>query len=203
MIGLSFIGLEAIAQQRQGRDRGPDRDRGQRPDRGTTINHRPNQQFNRHHRNGPKRYRNAYAYNRGRETVIIRHRPGIRYTRPVVVRPHVYVRPSYRYGAPGYGSHVYRRVLRTGEVNAIADRMSFVQFDDDALQVAKNRIRKRTIRSEDVAYLMRQLHFEDNKLKLAKFAWSRTIDKRNFNTVFNELRFRSSQRELDRFIGRY
>ena len=192
MIGLSFLAFESIAQKGQGRGRGQGQDIDKNRGKQTTINHQPN----RNNRNRStyvvprKRGREQVAY-RGNTRVIVTHRPGIRYTRPVVIRPYV------RYNR-GYN---YNQVLRTSQVNSIAESMSYARFDDSALQIAKDRIRRNGIRSEDVAYLMQQLYFEDNKLALAKFAWSRTVDRRNFNLVYSELKFRSSQRELDRFIN--
>ena len=200
VLGLSLLTLEGMAQRGQGNGRGRDKEfRGNR-DRETTINHRPNHNRPNYYRNAHpgKRGRRPVVAHRGNETVIIRHRPGIRYQRPIVFSPNVVVRP-YAYNR-GYSN---RYVLRTGQVNNIAESMSFARFDDYALQIAKNRIRRNGIRSQDVAYLMTQLHFEDNKLALAKFAWSRTVDRRNYHLVYNELRFRSSQNNLDRFINRY
>ncbi len=201
VLGLSLFALDGFAQRGQGQGRGRDRDIRAERGRETTINHRPNNGRHQYAYVAPRKRgrRPAVVHRRGNETVIIRRHPGIRYTRPVVYQRPIVVRPHIRYNR-GYR---YGNVLRTGQVNNIAESMSYARFDDEALQIAKNRIRRNAIRSEDVAYLMSQLNFEDNRLALAKFAWSRTVDRRNFNLVFNELKFRSSQRELDRFIGRF
>ena len=134
---------------------------------------------------------------RGNETVIVRYSPGIRYTRPIVYRPRVVVHPHVTV------SYAYARILSTADIDLIAERMSFASFDEDALAIARTSIRDFRLTAEDAAFLVQQLRFESNRLDLAKFAWHRTADKQNYNLVFNELKFRSSQRELDGYIYRY
>ena len=222
LIGLAFIGIEGMAQrgQGQGRDRDADfdrnrqgqqdqyRDRGQRGQQYGQRGHGQRGQYGQRghhgqrysHRNRGYSYSRPYGrthtYRRGNTQVIIRSTPGIRYDRYYVRRPNFYINYDI--------DRMYsRRVLHGGEVNRIARDMEFARFDDDALQIAKASIRKRGVRSADVAFLMKQLSFEDNRLALAKFAWSRTVDRGNYFRVYNQLNFRSSQRELDRFINRY
>ena len=201
IMGLALISIDGIAQKGQGR--GPDRDHRQREERKEEF-HRDRTHYgnnNRHRQRGYSQFRHrpdAYyaGRHRGNTTVIVRRSPGIRYDR------YFYSGPGYRVDF-GYGPAPARRVLSPREVNWIANDMELARFDDRALLNAKAAIRKRNIRADDVAYLMQQLSFDDNRLELAKFAWNRTIDKRNYHRVFNKLRFRSNQRELDRYINRY
>ena len=48
--------------------------------------------------------------------------------------------------------------------------------------------------------MLQLFSFEGNKLELAKQAYSKTLDKQNYQCVADVLMFRSSKDELARFI---
>ena len=154
-----------------------------------------------HHVHRPV-YHTTHVYHkdsryRGNRTVYISHSPGIRYVRHVNITPRAYVYVNIE------GRRVRSNILTVEDVDWIAWEMAQARFDDEKLDIARDLIRGNMVYAEDVAYLMQELRFEENRLRLAKFAHRRTVDKRNYAVVFDQLEFRSSRRELDRFIYNY
>jgi len=54
--------------------------------------------------------------------------------------------------------------------------------------------------ADQVKEMMSLFAFENNKLDIAKQAYSKTIDKENYHCVSDALNFKSSKEELARFI---
>lgn len=181
VFGLAVLGAESFAQGHPGKDR----------------------RHEQSHKNAPRG--NAYGYyknrevivNRPSERVIITVRPGIRYVRHYTVAPRSYVYIN------SYGTSYRSRVLTPQEIDNIAHEMDHARYDQERLEIARAFIRKDMVYAEDVAFLMNYLSFEEHRLELAKFSYRRTVDKQNYHLVFDQLEYRGSKRELDRFIYEY
>ncbi len=73
-------------------------------------------------------------------------------------------------------------------------------FDGDRLGIIQTALSRSNVMSADVMDLMRLLSFDNNRLKLAKYAYARTCDKQNYYRVSSVFDFSSNSRELQRFL---
>lgn len=85
----------------------------------------------------------------------------------------------------------YKEVKRTIKSNS---------FDDTKLKIAKQIIDNNCLLTDQVIGIINLLTFENNKLKLAKFAYSRTLDQGNYFKVNRVFDFNSSVEELTEYI---
>lgn len=73
-------------------------------------------------------------------------------------------------------------------------------FENNKMQSARQIINTNYFTSDQVKRMMQLFNFESNKLELAKLAYKKTVDSRNYQCVFNELYFSSSKAELSQYI---
>jgi hypothetical protein len=73
-------------------------------------------------------------------------------------------------------------------------------FETNRMKSACHIISGNFFTAEQVKEMMSLFTFEDNKLEIAKQAYSKTLDKENYRCVFSALSFSSSKEELARFI---
>jgi len=76
-------------------------------------------------------------------------------------------------------------------------------FDDSKLVIAKQAIRDNNFSTEQIGVLMSSFNFDSYRLKLAKLAYDKTVDKENYFMINELLSFISSIRELDHYISKY
>ena len=69
-------------------------------------------------------------------------------------------------------------------------------FDKDKLMVAKQIVANNKFYSSQVKELMQLFSFDDAKLDLAKFAYTRTFDRNNYFILYDAFAFRRSKEEL-------
>ena len=69
-------------------------------------------------------------------------------------------------------------------------------FDKDKLMVAKQVIANNRFYSGQVKELVQLFYFDDAKLELAKFAYTRTLDRNNYFILYDAFAFRRSKEEL-------
>ena len=100
--------------------------------------------------------------------------------------------PHYGNGARQGQAKVFNRTIRM---------MRNTPYQNERRNIAKRYVRNNPVYAHQVARMMQNMRFEADRLWLAKYAFRFTRDKRNYREVRRELRFRSSQRELARFIG--
>lgn len=73
-------------------------------------------------------------------------------------------------------------------------------FSSDKLELLEVQLKKHHFESAQIAELMDVLSFDSDQLKLAKMAYSRTIDPQNYFLVSEKLTYSSSKRELNEYI---
>jgi hypothetical protein len=93
-----------------------------------------------------------------------------------------------------------RNVDRSLVYNSTLRRIEQSSFDSEKLRIAKQYMRTNTLRSQQVAYMMRLLNFESTRLTLAKISYNQVLDPKNYYLVYDSFQFRSSANALDRFI---
>lgn len=127
-----------------------------------------------------------------RNRFVVSERMAIRYAPAPVAgpRPPVYQPVPY----PAVMSHHAFANLRATLVNT--------RFESSRIDMAKHTLSASYVTSAQVRELMDLFSFESNRLELAKFAYSHTVDPQNYFMVHRAFRFSSSTRELNRFIAR-
>jgi hypothetical protein len=73
-------------------------------------------------------------------------------------------------------------------------------FENNRVTTAKQVIDKDYFTSQQVKELVSLFTFENNKLEIAKYAYSRTVDKENYDIVNDAFSFNNSKEALDKYI---
>ena len=76
-------------------------------------------------------------------------------------------------------------------------------FEKTRLEIAKQSIDRNNFNTMQVREMVLLFAFEDNKLDLAKYAYSHTVDKNSYFQLYNVFSFSSSKDELADYIRRY
>lgn len=83
------------------------------------------------------------------------------------------------------------------------DRLASVNkenFDRERLAKAKNVFGDENMTTGQVRTVMKVFNFDDSKLDFAKFAYTRTIDQKNYYKVEDELSFSSYKKQLSDYV---
>lgn len=91
-------------------------------------------------------------------------------------------------------------VMSTREMDQVKESLRREWFENNRLSSAKFILDKNNVTVAQVKDLMNLFTFESNKLELAKYAYKKTVDQRNYFQVMDALTFSSSKDELARFI---
>lgn len=94
----------------------------------------------------------------------------------------------------------YGNVMKDREFESVKESIRKEWFEANRLQSTKFIIDKNNFTTRQVTELMQLFTFENNKLEVAKYAYNKTVDKRNYYLVNEELTFNSSKEELARYI---
>jgi Domain of unknown function (DUF4476) len=96
----------------------------------------------------------------------------------------------------------YGNVMKAGEFETLKQSLRKEWFESNRLQSVKFVIDKNNFTTKQVKELMMLFTFENNRLEIAKYAYSKTVDKPNYYQVNEVLTFNSSKEELAKFIRR-
>ena len=91
-------------------------------------------------------------------------------------------------------------VMSAREFNDLKDQIRKEWFETNRLTSVKFIIDKNNFTTQQVKDLMLLFTFESNKLEVAKYAYCKTVDLRNYYQIIDALTFSSSKDELARFI---
>ena len=94
-------------------------------------------------------------------------------------------------------------IMSGREFETLKDQLRREWFENNRLSSVKFIIAKSNFTSAQVKELMLLFTFEANRLEVAKAAYCKTIDQRNFLQVMDALTFSGSKDELARFIREY
>lgn len=81
--------------------------------------------------------------------------------------------------------------------------LSRENFEKTRLEIAKQSIDRNNFNTMQVREMVLLFAFESNKLDLAKYAYSHTVDKNNYFQIYNVFSFSGSKDELADYIRRY
>jgi hypothetical protein len=101
---------------------------------------------------------------------------------------------------PPYISHTQVYGMHEQEFQNLKATVENMNFESSRLTVIKQALSANYITSRQVAELMSLMSFESGKLDVAKFAFSRTVDRENYYIVNDQFWFESSIMELNRYI---
>ena len=97
----------------------------------------------------------------------------------------------------GYNDY-YNRAMSDYDFNRL--EQSINQQWRGKLSTAKDGIKRNSFTTYQVKQLLLLFSSENDKLELAKLAYDKTVDRQNYNQLYEVFSSRSSHEELDRFI---
>jgi len=100
----------------------------------------------------------------------------------------------------GGWSNGYKNVISAREFTTVKDQIRKEWFENNRLLSAKVIIDKNNFTTQQVKELMYLFTFESNRLEIAKYAYCKTVDQRNYFQVNDALTFSNSKEELARFL---
>jgi hypothetical protein len=108
---------------------------------------------------------------------------------------------GYGNGNSGYGSGAYAgKVMSDNEFGRMLENISRERFENNMVKSATQVISTSYFTSIQVKQMLQLFSFENNKLDLAKLAFDKTIDQRNYSVVNDVFSSNSSKDELARFV---
>lgn len=102
---------------------------------------------------------------------------------------------------PGGYDDRSRSVMTPAEVDGLLRAASSKSFDKDKLAILQDGLARTSIRTEDLKRMLRAFSFEDQRLELAKYAYSHVIDPQNFPQVYALFNFNSNVDALRDYIN--
>lgn len=75
-------------------------------------------------------------------------------------------------------------------------------FDDGKMRIVKQLVDGNYIYADQVAVLVKEFSFKNNQEQMAKYAYPKTYDQKNYYLVYDAFTYSSSKRELDQWLER-
>lgn len=92
-------------------------------------------------------------------------------------------------------------VMSAEDFTTLQQMVSNSSFEETRFTLIKQAIGERSVTTQQVLSLMKVMSFESTRLELAKWAYSRTIDRENYFMVNQGFSFSSSTNDLASFIA--
>lgn len=92
-------------------------------------------------------------------------------------------------------------VMSAEDFSILQQMVSNTSFEETRLALIKQAIGSRAVSTQQVLSLMNMMSFESTRLELAKWAYSKTIDRENYFIVNQGFSFSSSTSDLANFIA--
>lgn len=102
-----------------------------------------------------------------------------------------------------FGNNNYARPMYAPEFGRVKDMMSREIFETARMTSARQIISTNYFTTDQVCQLVCLFQFESNRLELAKMAYAKTVDPRNYDLVMNHFTFNSSRAALSDYISRF
>lgn len=110
-----------------------------------------------------------------------------------------YSQDNGRYSKGGYGNG-YNQAVSTGEFQQLVANVKSEWFASGKLNTAKQGISNYYFNTSQVGQLMQLFSSDNDKLELAKLAYSKTVDAANYTSLYNLFSYQSSRDDLNAFI---
>lgn len=95
---------------------------------------------------------------------------------------------------------VYNPAMSDREFDRVLQSISKEWLESNKLKSATHIVKSNNVTTDQVKELMRLFQFENNKLEVARQAYTNVVDKWNFREVLTLLSFQESRRELERVM---
>lgn len=95
----------------------------------------------------------------------------------------------------------YNYVMNPNSFNQLIKTMNNANFDSRKFNIAEQAIQQNNFSTEQVVTLVNQFTFDSSRLKLAKLAYTKTVDKENYFLVNSSFTFNSSVNSLNEYIN--
>ncbi|MCC6866139.1 MAG: DUF4476 domain-containing protein [Ignavibacteria bacterium] len=93
------------------------------------------------------------------------------------------------------------KIMKKEDFNDLKSSVSNRSFESSNIAVLKTAIDKNYLSSEQLRELLNYFTFEDSKLEIAKYAYKKVCDQKNFFKVYDAFDFDSSITELKNYIS--
>lgn len=94
----------------------------------------------------------------------------------------------------------YEAGMNAAEFNRVLRTIDAEWFEGNKIKSATHIVRSHRLSTAQVMEIMRLFTFENNRLELAKLAYTNTVDKWNYREVYSLFSFQASKTELERYI---
>ena len=112
---------------------------------------------------------------------------------------------GYSNGNHNHGHHQncgdYGNVMSHVSFNKLINTLDRENFDSHKLNITKQALVYNNLTTEQVVLLLNQFTFDSNRLKMAKIAFTKTVDQENYFLVNNSFTFNSSITSLNKYIN--
>jgi hypothetical protein len=118
-------------------------------------------------------------------------------------RPNPAPRPDHSGGYNGHGGgyNLGPPMMDQGAFANARDAIKRQPFDDDRVRIAKQVVGANRISSAQARELVALMTFDDSKLDIAKFAYTRVVDPQNYYVVNDAFTFSSTIEDLDAYMN--
>lgn len=100
----------------------------------------------------------------------------------------------------GYNDRLYSQVMRNQDFEFVLQSIRKEWFETNMMESARHIISTNYFTAEQVRRLIQVFNMENNRLELAKLAFTKTVDQYNYQQVIEQLMFTTSKAELSRYI---
>ena len=97
----------------------------------------------------------------------------------------------------------YRRQMSDYDFNQAKETLRREWVENTKLSLAKQIIDRNYMSAQQIKEMLQMFSFENNKLDLAKYAYGRAVDRRNYHIVNDVFAYSNSRDELARYIRDY
>ena len=94
----------------------------------------------------------------------------------------------------------YNRPMRDDQFKQLVENIKKKWIVNQKMEAAKDALQNEYFNTAQVRQILELFSTDNDKLELAKLAYSRTVDKRSYYTLYDVFSFRSSREELERYI---
>lgn len=96
----------------------------------------------------------------------------------------------------------YGNIMNNATFSSFLNVIKNTKFDEERVSIIKQQLNTNRITSEQIKALMKVLSFDENRLEVAKFAYTRCADQNNYFIIYPAFQFESSAKELRDYISR-
>lgn len=100
----------------------------------------------------------------------------------------------------GYNDDIYNKAMSDFEFSRVLNEIQKEWLENNKMKSASQIISANYFTTAQVKQMVQMFSFENNKLELAKLAYTKTVDQRNYLMINDVFAFNSSKDELARYI---